>query len=143
RRAEFSAALRRATQILSGSTRTDRLVYLATDLQAAGWEDVTPASQLGAPQVVVLDASGGAGWTNRAVVALSAEPAPEEGTQGIAVVAEIANYAPEPVHNLGVTLALDGAEVARGFLDLPAAGRARKRFVLTTAGGSAHEAEVA
>jgi hypothetical protein len=143
RRADFAAALRRATQILTGSARADRLIYVATDLQAAGWEDVTPASQLGAPQVVVLDASGGAGWTNRAVVALSAEPAPEEGTQGIAVVAEIANFAPEPVHNLGVTLALDGAEVARGFLDLPAAGRARKRFVLTTAGGSAHEAEVA
>ena len=41
-----------------------------------------------------------------------------------------------------MTLAIDGAEVARGFVDVPAAGRARKRFVLTTAGGSAHEAEV-
>ncbi|HEY6477494.1 MAG TPA: BatA and WFA domain-containing protein [Polyangia bacterium] len=143
RRADFAAALRRATQILTGSTRADHLVYVATDLQAAGWEDVTPAAQLGAPQVVVLDASGGAAWTNRAVVALSAEPAPEEGAQGIAIVAEIANFSPEPVHNLGVTLALDGAEVARGFVDLPAAGRARKRFVLTTAGGSAHEADVA
>ncbi len=143
RRADFAAALRRATQILTGSMRADRLIYLATDLQAAGWDDVTPAAQIGAPQVVVLDASGGAAWTNRAVVALSAEPAPEEGAQGIAVVAEIANFSPDPVHNLGVTLALDGAEVARGFVDVPAAGRARKRFVLTTAGGSAHEAEVA
>jgi hypothetical protein len=115
---------------------------VATDLQAAGWEDVKPPAGAGTPQVVLLDASGGAAWTNRAVVALSAEPAPEEGTQGIAVVAEIANYAPEPARNLGVTLALDGAEVARGFIDIPAGGRAHKRFVLTTAGGSAHEAEV-
>ena len=36
-----------------------------------------------------------------------------------------------------MTLALDGAETARGFLDVPANGRARKRFVLTTAGGGA------
>jgi hypothetical protein len=142
RRADFAAALRRATQILTGSMRADRLVYVATDMQAAGWDDVAPPTSPGAPQLVLLDASGGAAWTNRAVVALEAEPAPEEGTQGIAVVAEIANYAPEPVHNLGVTLALDGAEVARGFVDLPANGRARKRFVLTAAGGSAHEAEV-
>ena len=40
-----------------------------------------------------------------------------------------------------MTLALDGAETARGFVDVPANGRARKRFVLTAAGG--HEAEVA
>ena len=86
----------------------------------------------GGPEIVLLDASGGAAWTNRAVVALAAEPAPEEGTQGIAVIAEIANFSAEPVRNLGVTLALDGAEVARGFVDVPAAGRARKRFVLTT-----------
>ncbi|HEX3905052.1 MAG TPA: VWA domain-containing protein [Polyangia bacterium] len=143
RRADFAATLRRATQILTSSTRADRLIYLATDLQAAGWDNVTPATGAGAPQVVVLDASGGAAWTNRAIVALSAEPAPEEGAQGIAVVAEIANYSSEPVHLLGVTLAIDGAAVARGFVDLPANGRARKRFVLTTAGGSAHEAEVA
>ena len=142
RRADFAAALRRATQILTASTRADRLIYVATDLQAAGWDDVKPPAGPGAPQVVLLDASGGAAWTNRAVVGLTAEPAPEEGAQGIGVVAEIANYAPDPVHNLGVTLALDGAEVARGFVDLPANGRARKRFVLTTAGGSVHETEV-
>ncbi len=143
RRADFAAALRRATQILASSTRADRLIYVATDLQAAGWGDVKPATGPGAPQIVLLDASGGAAWTNRAVVALAAEPAPEEGAQGIAVIAEIANFSPEPARNLGVTLALDGAQVARGFVDVPAAGRARKRFVLTTAGGSAHEAEVA
>ena len=67
RRADFAAALRRATQILAGSTRADRLIYVATDLQAAGWDDVKPAAGAGAPQIVLLDASGGAAWTNRAV----------------------------------------------------------------------------
>ncbi|HVV17346.1 MAG TPA: BatA and WFA domain-containing protein [Polyangia bacterium] len=141
RAADFGAALRRAAQILSSSTRAERLIYVATDLQAAGWNGVTPASLAGVPEIVVMDASDGAAWSNRAVLDVHAEPAPEEGTQGLAVIAEIANFSAQPATRLGVTLALDGAETARGFLDVPANGRARKRFVLTAAGG--HEAEVA
>jgi hypothetical protein len=141
RRADFAAALRRAAQVLTGSTRGDRLIYVISDLQATGWEDVTPAMLSAGPEIVVLDASGGAPWSNRAVVGLGAEPAPEEGAHGIAVVAEIANYAAEPVHGLGITLRLDGNEVARGFVDVPAGGRARKRFVHTLS-GAAHQAEV-
>ncbi|HXJ23659.1 MAG TPA: BatA domain-containing protein [Polyangia bacterium] len=141
RAADFGAALRRAAQILSSSTRADRLIYVATDLQSAGWGDVTPAALAGVPAVVVMDASDGAAWTNRAVLDVHAEPAPEEGAQGLAVIAEIANFSPEPARGLGVTLSIDGAETARGFVDVPAGGRARKRFVLTASGG--HEAEVA
>ena len=141
RRADFAAALRRATQMLGGSTRGDRLVYVVTDLQATGWEDVGPALLTGGPEIVVLDVSRGEAWSNRAVVGLGAEPAPEEGAQGIAVVAEIANFAAEPAKNLGITLRLDGAEVARGFVDVPPGGRARKRFVHTVSGG-ARQAEV-
>ncbi len=141
RPANFGAALRRAAQILSSSTRADRPIYVATDLQAAGWGGVTQATLAGVPQVVVMDASGGAAWTNRAVLDLRAEPAPEEGAQGLAIVADIANFSPEPASKLGVTLAIDGAQTARGFIDVPAHGHARKRFVLTAAGG--HQAEVA
>src|SRR6476620_10549837 len=141
RRADFAAAFRRATQILGASTRADRLIYVVSDLQATGWEDVTPALLTAGPEIVVLDASGGEPWSNRAVVGLGAEPAPEEGAHGIAVVAEIANYAAEPVRGLGITLRLDGNEVARGFVDVPAGGRARKRFVHTVS-GVAHQAEV-
>jgi hypothetical protein len=141
RRADFAAALRRATQLLGTSTRGDRLIYVVTDLQAAGWDDVSPALLAAGPEIVVLDASGGEPWSNRAVVGLGAEPAPEEGAQGIAVVAEIANFAAEPAKALGITLRLDGAEVARGFVDVPAGGRARKRFVTSVSGG-ARQAEV-
>ena len=141
RRADFAAALRRATQSLTASARTDRLIYVITDLQATGWEDVTPPLLAAGPEIVVLDASDGEPWSNRAVVGLGAEPAPEEGAQGIAVVAEIANFDSQPVRGLGITLRLDGAEVARGFVDVPAGGRARKRFVHTVSGG-ARQAEV-
>jgi hypothetical protein len=138
RRADFAAALRRAAQILTGSPHGDRLIYAVTDLQASGWQDVAP-EPAGGPELVILDVGGA--WENRAVTGLSAEPAPEEGAQGIAVTVEIANFAAQPARGLGVTLALDGVEVARGFIDVPAHGRARKRFVHTVAGGGAHEAE--
>ena len=142
--ADFGGALRRASQILAGSPRAERVTYVVTDLQATGWEGVArPERTASTPAVVVLDVGGP--WENRAVVALSAEPAPQEGAgaQGIAVTAEVANFSDQPATKLGLTLRLDGADVARGFVDVPAHGRARKRFLHTLAGaGTAHDAEV-
>ncbi|HEV3032064.1 MAG TPA: BatA domain-containing protein [Polyangia bacterium] len=142
--ADFGGALRRATQILAGSPHADRVIYVVTDLQAAGWEGAAPERAAGGPAVIILDVGGA--WDNRAIVALSAEPAPEQGAEGLAVVAEIVNFSDEPAHKLGLTLRLDGADVARGFVDLPPRGRARKRFLSTLhtlmGGGTAHDAEV-
>jgi Aerotolerance regulator N-terminal/von Willebrand factor type A domain len=147
RRGDLSSAMRKAAQILATSVRSERIIYLITDLQAAGWEGGTglPPTGAGRPpfEVVILDVSRGAAWSNRAVVDLSAEPAPEGGALGVAVVAEIANFSEQPATHIGVTLKIDGAQVARGFVDVPARGRARKRFLHTLAGGgAAHEAEV-
>jgi hypothetical protein len=143
--ADFGAAMRRASQILAAATHADRVVYVVTDLQATGWEGVAPTDRTaGGPAVILLGVGGP--WENRAVVALSAEPAPEEGARGVAVVAEIANFSAEPAHKLGVTLRLDGADVARASVDVPAHGRAHKRFLSTLStpagGGTAHDAEV-
>jgi hypothetical protein len=147
RRGDFSSAIRKAAQILATSMRQERIIYVITDLQAAGWENGTglPETSSGRPpfEVVILDVSGGTAWANRAVVDLAAEPAPEAGPLGVAVVAEIANFSDQPAARVGVTLKIDGAQVARGFVDMPARGRARKRFLHTLAGGgNAHEAEV-
>jgi Aerotolerance regulator N-terminal/von Willebrand factor type A domain len=146
RRADFGGALRRAAQILTTASHGERIIYVVTDLQATGWEGVAPRDPaVGGPAVVVLDVGGA--WENRAVVSLAAEPAPDEGAgpEGVAVVAEVANFADAPATKLGLTLRLDGADVARGFVDVPAHGRARKRFLSTLhalAAGTAHEAEV-
>jgi hypothetical protein len=142
RRADFGGALRRATQILTAAQHADRVVYVVTDLQATGWEGVSAGERAaGGPTIVVVEVGGA--WDNRAVVTLSAEPAPEEGAQGVAVVAEIANFSGEPARKLGLTLRLDGADVARAFIEVPAHGRVRKRFLHTlTGGGTAHDAEV-
>jgi hypothetical protein len=142
RSADFGAAMKRASQILSASPHAEKVVYVVTDLQAAGWEGVASADRTaGGPAVIVLDVGGP--WENRAVVSLTAEPAPEEGARGVAVVAEIANFSAEPARKLGLTLRLDGVDVARGFVDVPAHGRTHKRFLHTLAGGgTAHDAEV-
>jgi hypothetical protein len=147
RRADFGGALRRATQILTTASHGERIIYVVTDLQAAGWDGVAPRDPAaGGPAVVVIDVGGP--WENRAVVSLTAEPAPEEGAgaEGVAVVAEVANFSDAPATKLGLTLRLDGADVARGFVDVPARGRARKRFLHTLAGDGAagmdHTAEV-
>ncbi|HVR60892.1 MAG TPA: VWA domain-containing protein [Polyangia bacterium] len=145
RRADFTGAMRKAVQVLTAAQRRERIIYLITDLQAVGWEGVTglPEGERGAPGVVILDVNQGVAWPNRAVVDLTAEPAPEAGPLGVAVVAEIANFGPAPVNNVGITLRFDGAPVAKGFVDLPASGRARKRFLHAIgAGASVREAEV-
>src|SRR4029079_4927457 len=125
----------------------ERIIYLITDLQAAGWEAGTGLPETGGGRApfagVILYVSRVVYWPNRAVVDLNAEPAPEAGPLGVAVVAEIANFSELPATHIGVTLKIDGAQVARGFVDMPAHGRARKRFLHTLAGGgNAHEAEV-
>ena len=89
----------------------------------------------------MLDASGGEPWSNRAVVGLGAEPAPEEGAQGIAVVAEIANFAAEPARTWASRCASTAPRSRAGSSTCPPGGRARKRFVHTVSGG-ARQAEV-
>jgi hypothetical protein len=146
--ADFGAAMRRASQILSASPHAEKVVYVVTDLQAAGWGGVAASDRTaGGPAVIVLDVGGP--WENRAVLSLTAEPAPEEGARGVAVLAEIANFSTEPAHKLGLTLRLDGADVARGFVDVPPNGRVHKRFLSTLStsqapagDGTAHNAEV-
>ncbi|MES1157624.1 MAG: BatA and WFA domain-containing protein, partial [Haliangium ochraceum] len=147
RRGDLAAALTRATQIVRGGTHQRRRIYLFGDMQASGFPVDGPTAPPGVPVTVVSLSSdanaGGGAWNNRAVVDLTAEPAPEVGVQGIAVVAEVVNFSPNPVSHLGVTLLIDTVEVARGFVDLPAGGRVKKRFLHALAGGGAgHQAEV-
>ena len=142
RRGDLAAALARAAQIVQTGGHAERRIYLVSDLQASGFPtEATPPQAHVA--VTVLPVGADDHWDNRAIVDLGAEPAPEAGAQGVAVVATIANFSEQPAHHLGVTLRLDGAEVARGFVEIPAGGRIQKRFLHAfSGGGAAHEAEV-
>jgi SAM-dependent methyltransferase len=143
RPADFTAAMRRASLILAASPRPKRRIFLITDLQAAGWEEGSGLPPSHPPEVVVLDV-GAAGWENRAVLDLRAEPAAEAGAGGIVVSAQIADWSARGITGLGVSLKIDGALVAKGFVDLLPGGTARKRFVhvLPAGSGSAHDVQV-
>jgi hypothetical protein len=144
RPADFASALRSASLILAGSTHAKRRIYLFTDLQAAGWEAGTGLPAEGAPEVIIDDVSGAARWENRAVLEVSVVPAPEVGTGGIAVDAELADFSAAGTRALGMALKVDGASVAKGFVDLAPGGRSHKRFLhrLTGETGGAHDVEV-
>jgi hypothetical protein len=149
RRGDMAGALTRAAQILESAGRRERRIYLITDLQASGFpsEVAAPAPRAGdgsAPPIgITVLPVGDAPWENRAVIDIKAEPAAEAGAEGVAVTAEIANFAARPATRVAVMLRLDGAEVARAFVDIPAGGRVQKRFLHTFAGGGAsHLAEV-
>jgi len=93
------------------------------------------------PEVIIDDVTAGAPLPNRAIVDARAEPSAEAGPGGIAVTVEIADFAKQAAPALGVTLRVDGAAVAQGTVDLPAAGHARKRFLhaFSGEGGGAHD----
>src|SRR5687767_3036001 len=143
RPADFTAAMRRASLILSTSPRPKRRIFLITDLQAAGWEDGTGLPEKNPPEVIVIDVSPSP-WENRTVLEVKADPAPEGGPGGVAVSTEIADFSASGVTGLGVTLKIDGSVVTKGFVDIPAGGRAKKRFLhtLPAGSGSSHEVEV-
>jgi hypothetical protein len=121
-----------------------RRIYLFTDLQAAGWEAGTGLPAEGAPEVIIDDVSGAAPWENRAVLDVDVLPAPEAGTGGIAVDAELADFSAAGTRSLGVGLKVDGVAVAKGFVDLAPGGRGHERFLHRLSGeaGGAHDVEV-
>jgi len=149
RRADLTAALARAAQVARAGPRADRNIYLVTDLQATGFaSEAAPLQDVG---VTLLPVGANESWDNRAVTDLAAAPAPELGTQGLAIVAEIANFSAHPAAHLAVALRVDGEEVGRGFVDIAPGGRLHKRFLhafpvagsLTVAAAAPHEIEVA
>jgi hypothetical protein len=101
RRGDLGAALARATQILQAGTHEERHIYLITDLQASGFPGEAAAAPSSTPasvpvRITILPVGAEEVWDNRAVVDVSAEPAPEGGAQGVAVVAKIANFSSQP-----------------------------------------------
>lgn len=127
RAADLHAALKRAAQILQTVRRSQRRIYLFTDA-AAHAIDAT----LAAPpdtEVSVIDVTDGKPLPNRAIVETHSDPAPSLGSRAVRITAEVANFSDMPVRELPVTLLVDGKPVAKGLVDLPARGRAVKRFV--------------
>jgi hypothetical protein len=126
---DTTGALRRAWALLRASPQQQRVIYLYSALPAASFPAGEPPWPAGAgPELYVDDVSGGATLANVAVTAVRAEKEPGLGGRGVRVVAELANFGPEPVKELPVTLRIGGRPVARGLVSIGPGEGARKTF---------------
>src|SRR6267142_2990159 len=78
------------------------------------------------PNVVLVDAARANDLPNAAVVATAVRPSASLGPRGYEVVATIANSGTQMVSGLQVSLKVGPNTVAKGFVDVPARGTAKK-----------------
>ncbi len=128
RATDITGALKRAAQILENAARPERRVYLLSDLAAHGFSGEPPWAAGHGPALVPIDVSDGKPAANRAIVDIKTEPAVHLGPRGVRVSVEVANFGADALKDLTVTLLVDGKPVTKGLLDVPAHGRATKRF---------------
>jgi hypothetical protein len=78
------------------------------------------------PNIVLVDAAQGHELPNAGLVATVVQPAASLGARGYEVVATIANNSAQPAAALPVSLRVGNQIVAKGFVDVPARGTAKK-----------------
>ena len=78
------------------------------------------------PNIVLVDAAQGSDLPNAAVVATAVRPSATLGPRGYEVVATIANHSARAVSGLQVSLKIGQTTLAKGFVDVPARGGAKK-----------------
>ena len=78
------------------------------------------------PNIVLVDAAQGSDLPNAAVIATAVRPSASLGPRGYEVVATVANNSERPVSGLQVSLKIGETTLAKGFVDVPARGAAKK-----------------
>jgi hypothetical protein len=129
------AAVQALAESAAGQSMRRRLV-VATDLTAAAWRLDAPAPVVTTPagpvrpEVTLLDAARGAALPNAWLSGLAVEPDPAVGSRGYRVTATLNGLEPEPVKDVPLTLRVgaghDARVAVRAFVEVPAAGSARK-----------------
>ena len=127
-RGQLKDALTAAATALDDSPLSKKEVLLITDLSDGENLDLPPWSPGTGIAFRVVDAGPGVSRDNRAVNQISVGPSPEGIPREVLVEAAIANFSKNAVKDLEVVLEVEGAEVARGSLDVPARRSAVKRF---------------
>ncbi|HUS64325.1 MAG TPA: BatA domain-containing protein, partial [Kofleriaceae bacterium] len=137
RPADLSAALRRAGQLVTGSSQRTRTVFLL-GLPAASTvrPGELPWKEGQAPELRVVDPAGGATLDNLAVTGIQVEPDADSGARGIRVTAELSNFGREAVRDRAASLRVDGRVVARGLVTVDAGQTQKKRFTASLPTGS-------
>ena len=78
------------------------------------------------PNIVLVDAAQGANLPNAAIAATAVRPAASLGPRGYEVVATVANHSAQPLSGYQVSLRIGQNTLAKGFVDVPAQGTAKK-----------------
>ncbi|MGC4118257.1 MAG: BatA domain-containing protein [Myxococcales bacterium] len=146
---DMTACLGRAARALGESTLPAKRIILATDLTAAGFRLDVPAPTIPTPQgevrpeVVLLDAAGGAAeLPNAAVVALKVEAAPSVGHRAFQFTATVANHSRTPLKDATAVLKVGKDTVAKAFVDVPARGTAVKTLTYRFPAGGVFTGEI-
>ena len=127
-RGSLKEALTAAVTALDDSPLSQKEVLLITDLSDGEKRDLPPWSPGTGIAFRVVDAGPKVRRDNRAVSGVTVGPSPDSITREVLVEAAIANHSHTMAKDLEVVLEVEGAEVARGTLDVPARGIAVKRF---------------
>jgi hypothetical protein len=88
------------------------------------------------PNVVLVDAAGGSDLPNAAVVNTAIRAAPALGPRGYEVVATVANGSDAAISGLLLSLKIGQSTVAKGFVDIPPHGTAKKTLAAVLPAGS-------
>jgi hypothetical protein len=88
------------------------------------------------PNIVLVDAARGGDLPNVAVIATTIRAAPALGPRGYEIVATVANNADAAASGLSLSLKIGQSTVAKGFVDVPAHGTAKKTLATVLPAGS-------
>jgi hypothetical protein len=88
------------------------------------------------PNIVLVDAARGSGLPNAAVIATTIRAAPALGPRGYEIVATVANNADAVASGLSLSLKIGQSTVAKGFVDVPAHGTAKKTLAAVLPAGT-------
>ena len=122
----YAPALSIARGLVGRAERPRREVVLISDLQRTGW---VPAEELRLPEGTTLSVVdvGEDSTANVTVTGIEFQRTPGDAAR-VAATARVINRASRPAAQVPVTLTLDGREVARQVVDLPANGAASARL---------------
>lgn len=130
--ANVTGCMAAAARALGESPLEGKKIYVVGDLTSNSLRLDAPAPQVPTPagdvlpDVVFVDAAGGAALPNVAITDIAVGPSAALGARGFEVAATVRNSGDEPVKNRPIALEIDGNVVTRGFVDVPARGSARK-----------------
>lgn len=134
RRDDAGRAIALAQQLLASAGPGARGLVVVSDLQASGWQHAAlPSAQeykAGGPVAlrVQVERIGGPAVANTAIVAASAEPAPERGPQQVRVLAEISHRGPTPFQ--GHVTVRAGEREVKSWVEVAPGDTIKRSFVL-------------